>query len=283
MLANSGLKKDNMARIWGKVIGGMAGFAFGGGPFGMALGILAGHAYDERRLPGLDVWAQLGAKRGSHSGNPQQQAFTNGVIVLGAKMAKVDGRVTRAKIDAFKRAFQIKPEDEARVGRLFDSACRSVEGFEPYAFSLAQTFVSHPGVLEEILSGLFLVADADGGVSPAEADFLRSVAFTFNFSPEDFRRIAARTGVRLPSEKETREHRHEVKRDSASDPYMILGLTDKASNGDVKTAYRALIRKHHPDKLIAEGMPPEFIATANEKMKRINVAYDTVCKIRGIK
>jgi DnaJ-domain-containing protein 1 len=34
---------------------------------------------------------------------------------------------------------------------------------------------------------------------------------------------------------------------------------------------------------MAQGVPPEFIATATEKMKRINVAYDTLCKIRDIK
>lgn len=271
-----------MARIWGKVIGGVLGFAMGGGPLGAVLGVAVGHAYDERRESGGAPWATLTGQRsnGSFGAGTQQEAFTMGVIVLGAKMAKADGRVTRAKVDAFKRAFQIKPEDEARVGRLFDNARRSVDGFEPYAFSLAQTFCSHPTVLEEILSGLFLIAAADtGGISPAEADFLRRVAFTFNFSPEDFRRIAARTGVRLPSAEETRE----AKRDNAGEPFAILGVGENATNDAIKTAYRNLIRKHHPDKLIAAGMPPEFIATANEKMKRINVAYDTVCKMRGIK
>lgn len=262
----------------------MLGFAFGGGPLGAIMGIAAGHAYDQRQEFSSFDWSTAVLRRNAFGQGSQQAAFTTGVIVLGAKMAKVDGRVTRAKIDAFKRAFQIKPQDEARVGRLFDNAKRSVEGFEPYAFSLAQTFVSHPAVLEEILSGLFLIAAADdNGISPAEADFLRSVAFTFNFSPEDFRRIAARTGVRLPSAEETREARRETRRDSASDPFIILGITEKATNEEIKISYRTLIRKHHPDKLIAEGLPPEFIATANEKMKRINVAYDSICKMRGIK
>ncbi len=273
-----------MARIWGKVIGGVVGFAMGGGAFGMALGIAAGHAYDQRREVDLGTFINPTMRRGTFNAGTQQAAFTNGVIILGAKMAKVDGRVTRAKINAFKKAFQIKPQDETQVGRMFDNARRSSEGFEPHAFSLAQTFISHPVVLEEVLSGLFLIAAADnGGISPAEADFLRRVSFTFNFSPEDFVRIAARTGVRLPSAEQTREARREIKRDNANDPFAILGIAETANNDDIKGAYRTLIRKHHPDKLIAEGMPPEFIATANEKMKRINVAYDTVCKMRGIK
>jgi DnaJ like chaperone protein len=273
-----------MIRIWGKVVGTMLGFALGGGPFGAMLGMAAGHAYDQRAMRFDENWVNPKTRPTAFGSNTQQAIFTNGVIVLGAKMAKADGQVTRAKIEAFKRAFHIRPEDEARVGRLFDNARRSTDGFEPYAFSLAQTFVSYPVVLEEILSGLFLIAAADDNtVSIAEADFLRNVAFTFNFTPEDFQRIAARTGVRLPSPEETREARRETRRDSAHDPYLILGISEKASNDDIKTAYRTLIRKHHPDKLIAQGLPQEFIATANEKMKRINVAYDSVCRIRGIK
>lgn len=268
-----------MAKVWGKVVGTMLGFA-GAGPYGALLGFAVGHAYDQHFTPQI----ALGSRRDSFRRASQHEAFLNGVIVLGAKMAKADGRVTRAEIDAFKRVFQIKPEEEARVGRMFNAARQSADGFEPYAFSLAQTFVNHPVVLEEILSGLFLIAAADAQkITPAEADFLRHVAFTFNFSPEDFVRIAARTGVYLPSAEETRDARRETKRDSAADPYIILGVTDKASNDEIKSAYRTLIRKHHPDKLIAEGMPPEFIATANEKMKRINVAYDSVCKMRGMK
>lgn len=265
-------------RVLGKIVGGVLGFAGGGGPAGAIFGMIIGHAYDMRILN------QTQRQGGFDKNTQQQQAFTTGVIVLGAKMAKAGGRVTRAKIDAFKKAFRITPSEEARVGRMFDQARKSAEGYEPYAFSLAQTFLNHPAVLEEILSGLFLVAAADDNtVSPAEADFLRSVAFTFNFSPEDFMRIAARTGVRLPTAEQTREARREVRRDGASDPYMVLGITDKATNEEIKAAYRNLIRKHHPDKLIAEGMPPEFIATANEKMKRINVSYDTICKMRDIK
>jgi DnaJ like chaperone protein len=272
-----------MIPIWGKVIGGVLGFAIGGGPLGAVLGVAAGHAFDERKKFGVAPWPDPAERRNSFGGNARQAAFTTGVIVLGAKMAKADGRVTRAKIDAFKRSFQIKPEDEARVGRLFDNARRSAEGFEPYAFSLAQTFCSNPVVLEEILSGLFLIAAADTGISPAEAHFLKSVAFTFNFGPEDFMRIAARTGVRLPSDEQTRAAGREAARDNAGEPFAILGVHSNTSNEDIKNAYRTLIRKHHPDRLVAEGLPPEFIATANEKMKRINGAYDTICKMRGIK
>lgn len=266
-----------MVKLWGKIVGASLGFAVGGGPFGAILGMLAGHAYDQRV-------AELGARNESFRSNAQQEIFTSGVVVLGAKLAKIDGRVTRAKIDAFKRAFQIRPGDEARIGRMFDNARRSAEGFEPYAFNVAQAFINTPSVLEDILFGLVQIAAADNNaISPMAADFLRSVSFTFNFSPDALIRLAARAGARLPSAEQTRQARNEVRRDGSADPYIILGITEQATVDEVKVAYRTLIRTHHPDKLIAEGKSAEFVATANEKMKRINVAYDTICRIKGIK
>jgi DnaJ like chaperone protein len=218
----------------------------------------------------------MAAPYADFTGNMQQAVFTSGVIVLGAKMAKADGRVTREEVEAFKRVFQVSPTHEEAVGRLFNQARRSADGFEPYALRLAQVFRHNPAVLEQVLSGLFIIASADqAGLSPAELSFLRNVASIFGFGPETFARIAAHSGVRLPEAEKPRSEKDES--------YAILGIKAAATEDEIKTAYRALIREHHPDRLVAQGMPAEFIATATEKMKRINVAYDVVCKVRGIK
>lgn len=265
-----------MNRVWGKFIGGFFGFAMGG-PLGAILGMIVGHIHDTRPELMSGSW---GDSYKGFAGSSQQVTFTVGVIVLGAKMAKADGRVTRAEIEAFKRVFRIAPEQTAQVGRIFDQARKSVEGFEPYAYQLAQTFRYNPTVLEEVLGGLFIIAAADSaGLSPAELRFLKSIAVIFSFDKEDFVRIAARAGVYIP-------HMSQASASTAKPPdeaYAILGVKEDAAPDDIKSAYRNLIRKYHPDKLMAQGLPPEYIETANEKMKRINVAYDKICKSRGIK
>ena len=43
-----------------------------------------------------------------------------------------------------------------------------------------------------------------------------------------------------------------------------------------------LARDNHPDKLMAQGLPHEFVALANEKLATINAAYDKICKERGV-
>ncbi|MDR3448791.1 MAG: TerB family tellurite resistance protein [Alphaproteobacteria bacterium] len=261
---------------WGKMIGGFLGL-WVAGPWGAVAGVLIGHMHDTRPpLPGASDTAGLWSNYGDFSANVEQATFTMGVVVLSAKMAKSDGRVTRAEIEAFKRVFNIRPDQEAAIGRLFDRARLSADGFEPYALQLAQVFRRKRAVLEEILSGLFIIGASDsGGLSPAELTFLKRVGFIFGFSNEDFLRIAARAGVRMPE--------RERPRNPTVEAFAILGVVESAANDDIKTAYRALIREHHPDKLMAQGMPPEFVATATEKMKRINAAYDVVCRIKGIK
>ena len=269
------MSKPSTKRYAGKIIGFVLGLILGG-VWGAVIGLIIGHLHDRQQEQDPTTWKGLWGP-GKPKPTLEQTTFTMGVIILSAKMAKSDGRVTRAEIEAFKRVFHIRPDQENDIGDIFNRERLSAEGFEPAAFKLAQVFRTNPAVLEEILSGLFIIGAADtNGLTPAEVKFLKRVAFIFGFSVEDFGRIAARTGIKLPTgEKKPVNPQAEA--------FSILGITQKATAEEAKAAYRALIMKHHPDKLIAAGMPAEFVANATEKMKRINVAYDTVCKIKGIK
>lgn len=247
--------------IWGKVIGGTAGF-FMGGPLGALIGGVAGHMYDQRK----EEEAVLGVPPGADDSEARQIAFTQAVIVLAAKMAKSDGAVSKDEILAFRRMFHVPPEDEAAVGKLFNEARKDATGYEPYAEQIAMMFAREPAVLEELLAALFHIAKADGAVHPGEMEFLRRTALIFGFTPQGFERLKA-------------THLDEPKK---ADPYEILGVTREMSDTEIKSEYRKLIRENHPDKLMADGMPQEFIDLANEKMAAINAAYDQVKKERGL-
>src|SRR4051794_20034218 len=99
----------------------MAGFAMGG-PFGAVVGAALGHAAENGgfsttggfrfTLPRVDKFgpARVAALFGS-----REQLFAMTVVVLSAKLAKCDGAVNRAEIDAFKRSFRIPPESVRHV------------------------------------------------------------------------------------------------------------------------------------------------------------------------
>jgi DnaJ like chaperone protein len=247
--------------IWGKIIGGVAGFALGG-PLGALLGAIAGHAADRRIEQAAPELEQQSLDDRSAT---RQIAFTVAVIVLGAKMAKADGVVSRAEVAAFKEVFQVPTHELKNVARLFDQARQDPAGFEPYAKQIARMFRKDHPVLEELLDGLFHIAKADGGVHEAEIAFLKSVAHIFGIDDNDFARI--REGHLGPDK---------------ADPYTILGTHRTASNEEIKMAWRKLVRDTHPDKLMAQGLPYEFIELANEKLATINAAYDKIAKERGI-
>lgn len=248
--------------IWGKIIGGVAGFALGG-PLGALIGAVAGHAVDKIRE---ETQTNLSVEVEEPGQGTRQVAFTVAVIVLGAKMAKADGAVTRAEVDAFKEVFHIPPHEVKNVGRIFDMAKKDAGGFEPYARQVGWMFRNEPAVLEELLSGLFHIAKADGDVHPAELSYLRRVSDMFGLNAQAFERVRA---MFMAS--------------AEPDPYDVLGVRRDASNDDIKRAYRALIHENHPDKLVAQGLPQEFIDLANERMAIINASYDKIEKQRGLR
>jgi DnaJ like chaperone protein len=189
-------------------------------------------------------------------------AFTLALIALSAKMAVSDGVVTASEVRAFKNTVVIPREIEAQVDRLFALAQQDVAGYEAYARKIRRFFFDTPDTLEHVLDGLFSIAAADGMVHEAELDYLRCVSDIFGFDEARFEQVAA-------------QHVH---LDDGSDPYVVLGLMPGASTDEVKRVYRRLVAEHHPDRLIAKGVPEELIGVATARMAAINRAYAQIVK-----
>ncbi len=253
--------------IFGIILGGTAGLIALGGPLGALLGAAAGHAVGRWRKKKTESASgdELPAESGDQRLATRRIAFTVAAIALGAKMAKADGIVTRDEVDAFKQVFHVPQDEMQNVGRIFDQARKSSLGYEAYAEQIAGMFRRQPTVLEELLDGLFHIAKADGRVIDEEIDYLHSVATIFGFDAAKFARIRA---SHLGADK--------------TDPFVVLGVAHDAPNAEIKAAYRKLVRDNHPDRLIAKGMPKEFIDIATDKLAAINSAYDRVAQERGI-
>jgi len=212
-----------------------------------------------------NLFGGAGASRDCPDGDPRcDVAFTMGVIALCAKMAAADGVVTSDEIEAFNQVFKVPEGEAANVRRVFDLAKRDVAGFETYASQVASLLKNDPQLLRDVLEGLFHIAAADGILHPAEEDYLKAVARRFNISDAAFRRI-----------------RSYFVRD-VDGPYDVLGVTADISDAELKARHRQLVIDNHPDKLIARGVPPEFVDVANRKLAAINEAYDAIVKERGI-
>jgi DnaJ like chaperone protein len=62
--------------------------------------------------------------------------------------------------------------------------------------------------------------------------------------------------------------------------YETLGLKSTTSDAEIKRAYRRLMSQHHPDKLVAKGLPEEMMKMATEKTHQIRTAYETIQEVR---
>ncbi|MBS0547045.1 MAG: TerB family tellurite resistance protein [Proteobacteria bacterium] len=252
-------------QIWGKIVGGSAGFAIGG-PIGALLGAVAGHAIDHyvehHAVTGTSVGAPVDPK--NHPGL-REIAFTVGVIALGAKMARVDGEVTSREVEAFRSFFHVPPGEEKNVERFFNLAKRDSAGFETYARQVAALFPDAPEILESVLDGLFDIAKADGKVGAAEAGYLAKVAEIFGLSSSRFDRARAAALGEMECA-----------------PCVVLGIDPLATDEQIREAWLRQVKAHHPDRLIAAGLPEEAIKVANRKLALINDAYDRLRRDRGL-
>lgn len=225
------------------IIGGAAGFALGG-PIGALLGAAAGHV------------AERGIKQVVAPEQTKHVAFTVAVIALSAKMARTDGVVTRAEIQAFRNRVHIPEKDIKQVAKFWDLARQTQDGFQAYARQTVSLFGERAPILEQLLDLLFYIARADGDITEPEWAYLAEVAQLFGYDEAEFDRLS------------------EIYATDEALPHHILGVAKTAPLSEVRAAWMRLAKDHHPDQLIAKGMPAEFIDAATDKLARINRAYE---------
>jgi len=193
----------------------------------------------------------------------EDPAFSTAVTALGAKLARADGRATAEEFAAFAEVFHPDAASERDVRRLYDLAQQTTRGFESYARRLAKRYSACPQLLEDVLDGLFHIARSDGVLTGDELDYLRQVADLFRLSPLTFRRLKA---MHMGP--------------SADDPYVVLEVAHDASDSAVREAWRGALVENHPDRVLARGLPREYVEVANAKAAAINAAYDLIMNER---
>ncbi len=193
----------------------------------------------------------------------QDPAFSTAVTALGAKLAKADGYADHHEFAAFSEVFQADAKAERNVRRLYDLAGQTTHGFESYARRLAKRYGQCPQLLEDVLDGLFHIAGADGVVTEQELAYLEQVAKLFGLSPMTFQRLRA---THLGSQPD--------------DPYVVLNVAADAPDDAVRSAWKAALSEAHPDRVLARGLPAEFVDVAQAKSAAINAAYDTITRDR---
>jgi DnaJ like chaperone protein len=193
----------------------------------------------------------------------EDPAFSAAVTALGAKLARADGRADDSEFEAFSEVFAPDPGAARDVQRLYELARQTTHGFEGYARRIARRYAGCPGLLEQVLGGLFYIAKADGRVTAEETRYLERVAEIFGLSALSFRRMKA-THLGL----------------EADDPYALLDVAHDAPDEEVRRAWKKALSVVHPDRAAALGLTGAELARAHERSAAVNAAYDEVMRER---
>lgn len=257
--------------IVGKIIGALLGW-FTLGPAGAILGLLAGHFFDR------------GLSKSMSAASPEnlakaQAAFFRTAFTIMGRLAKADGRISEEEIshaESIMTQLGLDPASRQQAIQFFQEGAKPDFIIESLLPDFKQYCAIHANLNQLLLEYLVSMALADGQLHSNEEALLKQVANSLGFAPAAFERLLEM----LKAQERFRGETVEQARDKLSDAYHALGVTESASDQEIKKAYRKLMSEHHPDKLIAQGVPEEMIKLSTEKSQEIQTAYDLIKKSR---
>jgi DnaJ like chaperone protein len=247
----------------GKTIGGLIG-AFAG-PVGSLVGVLIGHQWDQQASGGRRAISQL---------------FFEVTFEIMGHVAKADGRVSEDEVRVARRIMQGMRLTEPQVQSAIERFTRGKAGdysFESRLRALAAQIDGRADLARAFVQIQLQSALGAGQVGADKRQLLWRVAERLGVTRAELAQLEAIVrgfggAGGQPTPAETLEA-----------AYRVLGVTAQAGDDEVKTAYRRLMSQHHPDKLVARGLPESMAGVAEQKTHEVRTAYERIKEQRGFK
>lgn len=255
---------------YGKWIGGIMGF-MAMGPLGALAGFAIGSLFDKAgdAQAAQDGYSQDNVYMG------QRNSFLFSMLVMSSYIIRADGRIMHSEMEYVRQFLRMNfgeaavDEGERILLNLFEQR-KQMERTDPLAFKntirdcgaqIAANLTYEQRL--QLLDFLVKVAQADGNVCVQEVDALKEVAMYMRLNMQDVDSMLSLGG------------------NSLDEAYKVLEVSPSATDDEVRSAYRKLVLKHHPDKVAALG--DDIRKAAEEKMQAINEAKERIFKARGMK
>jgi DnaJ like chaperone protein len=261
----------------GTIFGGLVGLLITRTVLGALIGALIGLMFDQS--VGVNF-----ASSGGSSGASISEVFFRSTFELMGHVAKSDGRVSEAEIDAARRLMQ-----ELRLGPNEIAAaieCFRVGKSPSYDAALGvEQLRDACGLRFDLLSAFIELqvraALLGNGLSPPARNILIRAAERLGMSALEFARMEA--ALRARHAGRTQQPGRTSTERPLAECYAELEVSSSATDQEVTKAYRRQMSRHHPDKLVANGLPESMAEWAKEKTQRIQEAYETIRAARGMR
>lgn len=277
---------------WGTALGGALGFAVGG-PVGALFGAVVGRGLD-RGAARADLFRGVTA---ADRARLKERFFETTFAVMG-HLTKADGRVSKSEI-AFAESVMDRMGLSAAMRRaaiLFFNQGKA-PGFDLMA-SLGE--LRRAGFAQGPLLQIFIevqlgAAYADGEPTRGQREILERIRRALQMPLASYRRLermiliqqrvlgglGANPGAGWGGGTGSQGGARGPGPDPLARAYATLGVESNASDAEVKRAYRRLMNRHHPDKLVSRGVPEEALKLASQKTQEIRRAYETITRARA--
>lgn len=258
-------------RGWtGKIIGALVGYLVAR-LAGALIGLLLGHQFD-RGFGGL---GRDGRSGGFFSGNRQvPQLFFHATFSVMGHLAKSDGRVSELEIQVARSVMyhmRLSPEQVKEAIALFSAGKRADFQLGTTLSALRQAVGANRALLTAFLEIQVQAAAADGSIASPRRHVLWEICQHLGVSRVELAQIEALVFAQRHGAQSAQNSSGGLRQ-----AYQVLGVAENASDKEVKTAYRRLMNLHHPDKLVARGLPEEMMQDSREKIREIRAAYDSI-------
>ena len=256
---------------WTTILGGTFGFILGG-PLGAMLGV----AFAGNLSKGKSNFA--GFAKDYHIGDQQrvQAAFFSSLFSVMGYIAKVDGKVSKAEILLAQQVMdhmQLADDMQKVAKELFNQGKKKDFNLDEVLEQFRLESHRRTHLVRMFLEIQIQATYADGVLDDKEHDALKYIAQKLHFSLHELESLIQQFSATS----------HSANKPTIDDAYVILGVDKDIADKELKRAYRRLLSQHHPDKLVAKGLPEEMMQIAKEKTQEIISAYELIKKQRGMR